>query len=87
MRSTRFYLQVQLVIVADQSVVGSRRRNLSLGWAAFMAVLNQQLPLISWVLQLIEIKCDQIVEEEPFHLTAKDIELRPKDVEGVAVTT
>lgn len=51
-----------------------------------MAVLNEQLPLVRGVLQLVQIESNQVIEKETLHLTAKNVELRAEDVQCVTIS-
>lgn len=51
-------VQVQLVIETDNRVVGSCRWDLTRGRTAFVAIFNEELPLITRILQLIQVKSD-----------------------------
>lgn len=72
--------------MADESVVGSSRGDFTLWGSTLVAVLNEQLPLVRGVLQLVQVECYQVVEEEALHLTAKNVELRAKNVERVPIS-
>jgi hypothetical protein len=71
--------------VADKGVVGTSRGNITLWRSAFVTVLNKQLPLVSGVLQLVQIECNQVIEKETLHLTAKNVELGAENVECVTI--
>lgn len=50
--------------------------NLALRRSSLVAILDQQLPFIAWVLKLVQIKCYQVVEEEALNLASEYEELR-----------
>ena len=68
-------------------MIGASGRYLTVRWAAFNGVLNQHLPLITWLLESVQVKCDQVIEEETFDLAAKDIDLGAENVQGVTIAT
>lgn len=41
-----------------------------------MTVLDQNLPFICRVLKLVQVECNQIIEEEALHLAAEDVKFR-----------
>ena len=63
-------------------MIGSRSRHLRRGIA-----LNENLPLIVGHLQLIQVESGQVIHEEAFYLTAENVDLRPKDIKGMAITS
>ncbi len=73
-------VQVQLVIETDNRVVGSCRWDLTRGRTAFVAIFNEKLPLITGILQLIQVKSDQIIEEIPFNLPSENIKPGAKNI-------
>lgn len=52
-----------------------------------MAVANEEFPLVHWVLKLIEVKSDKVVEKVALNLTAKYVELGPKYVQRVTISS
>lgn len=72
--------------MADESVVGSSWGDFTLWRSTLVAVLNEQLPFVCGVLKLVQIECYQVIEKETLHLTAKNVELRAKNVECVAIS-
>lgn len=38
-----------------------------------MAISNQELPFVVRILELIEVKCSQVVEKEAFDLSTEDV--------------
>ena len=49
-------------------------------------ILDQNLPSIGRLLKGVQIECDQVVEEEPFDLSTKDVDLTAEDVQSVTIT-
>jgi hypothetical protein len=79
--------QVKLIIVRDDRVVRSSRRDQSRRWTAIVAVFNQEFPLVGGMLKRIKIECNEIVKEETLNLTAKDVDLRSQNVQCVSVSS
>ena len=68
-------LQIQLIIPADNGVIGSRGWYGALGYPSIVAIGDQHFPFAVLVLQGVEVKCKQVVEKVSFDLTAKYIYL------------
>lgn len=56
-------------------------------WSAIDGVLYQNLPPVAGLLQSIEIESNEIIEEVAFHLTTKDVNLAPENVESMAIAS
>lgn len=80
-------LQVHLLVVRDDRVVGSRGRNAPWGWATAVAILDKNLPSIIRLLKLVQIKGGEVVHEVALDLTTEDVYLGSQDVERVSVST
>lgn len=52
-----------------------------------MAVLNEELPFVRRILELIEVKRNQIVEEVAFNLAPKYVEPGSNYVQRMAIST
>lgn len=52
-----------------------------------MTARNEEFPFVRRILELIEIKSSQVVEEVPFDLATKYVEPRSQDVQGMAITS
>lgn len=51
-----------------------------------MAVSNEELPLVCRVLELIEVKSDEIVEKVALHLATKHVESGAEYVQRVTIS-
>lgn len=52
-----------------------------------MAVGNKDFPFVCGVLELIQVECNQIVEEETLNLSTEDVKLGAKNVQCVPIAT
>lgn len=66
-------------------MVRSGRRNLTRRWTTVCAVRDENFPSIVRNLQRIQIKCDQIIEEEALDLATEDVYPRPQNVQGMTI--
>lgn len=69
-------LQIQFIVPGNDCVICPSRWYLAFWRSSFLAVLDEHVPLAVRVLQGVQVKRDQVVEEVTFNLTAKDIYLR-----------
>ena len=76
-----------MVVPRYYGMIGASGRYLTVRWAAFDGILDQHLPLIAWLLESVQVKRDQIIEEETFDLAAKDIDLGAENVQGMTIAT
>lgn len=56
-------------------------------WSTVDSVLNQDFPSVTGLLESVQVKCDQIIEKVAFNLTTEDVELAPKNIESMSVST
>lgn len=51
-----------------------------------MAISNEKFPFVCGVLELVEVKCSQIVEKKAFDLATEYVELGAQNIQGMAVS-
>ena len=78
--------QEELVVVADDSVVRPGSRNFRAESDIIARILYQKLPLVRRVLQGVQVKCYQIVEEIALNLASEDVYPRAQDIQGMPIT-
>lgn len=66
--------QEQLVIETDNGMIRSRRGNLTCRRSTFVTVRDEHFPLVRRVLELVQVECNQIIEEEAFYLSSEYVE-------------
>lgn len=65
--------QKQLLVETHNGVVCSRRGTLAQWGPSLVGVGDQDFPLVDWVLELVQVKCDKIVEKEALDLPSEHI--------------
>ena len=75
-----YSVQVESIIVADYGVVCSGRRYLTCRRTTFMTIPDQKFPFVGRVLELVEVKCNQVIEEEALNLPSKYVKSGAQDV-------
>ena len=79
------YVQIELVVPRDHGVVGASLGRYALGRRLLLCVWQQHLPPTRRRLQRVEVKGDQVVEEEALDLTSEYVDLGAEDVQGMSV--
>ena len=67
-------------------VIRPRWRELPLRRARAVAAGNEHLPAVVGHLQLVQVKCREIIHKVAFHLATKDVNFRAQNIQGVAVS-
>lgn len=80
------YLQIHLVVERNHRVVRSGWGHFAWIACATVVVQHEHLPSIIGHLQLVKVKCREIVHKDAFDLTAEDVDFGSQDVQGVAIT-
>ena len=81
------YLQIELVIPADDCMIRPRGRYLALRWASLIAVLYQEFPSTVRTLQGVQIERDQVVKKISFHLPTEYVYSRSQYIQRVSIST
>lgn len=73
--------------MTDDRMIGSRRRDLACWRSTVVAIFDQEFPLRPRILKIKKIESDQVIEEKAFNLSSKDINLGPKYVQRMTVSS
>ena len=79
------YIQEHLVIMADHGVVGSGCRTRAVLTVLFSGRWHEKFPLVGRILQRVQIKGEEVIEEVAFYLSTENVDFGAQDVEGMAV--
>lgn len=51
-----------------------------------MAISNEKFPFVCGILELVEVKCSQIVEKKAFDLATEYVKLGAENIQGMAIS-